>query len=449
MEFAEWLIDQKNEGFFGDLTGSGRKPGEPYRPGTFINELPHSLFNVEKEFRDKRKANLAVAPDAPVKQVSDKQIEEVKGWLKQLQSIAEKGREQASAIQTQLLNPEASVLKRVQGEEKGDPLNLLMGRFFGHIGMGLEKVLYGIFVKILHVPAMVKFFTKDVFKIFHDLGRSAKITWDHPTNSKSWKALGYNFLNVARLPIAMLMMGVGAKLTYQQYQLIHSLGFTNVDLVSLGTANAALCWFLFICFLMPHWFLEAEAGTMKTIADKLQHLFPAQMYSDLKAKQRKRLEPRQEDVNTDMDDLKFLCEDISRYSIEVNYRTPKKEVLDAWAKLVLGFVSSGLQREGYHVKHVYSEKPLRILVSTNNWDDGAWTALLCWNCQHEYFVISSGFWNKDRRTVSLQRDATKCAEDTASALVSKMLNFMHDLKKKDPRKVNTLRPARSKRGPKK
>ena len=132
-----------------------------------------------------------------------------------------------------------------------------------------------------------------------------------------------------------------------------------------------------------------------------------------------------------MDDLQFLCEDVSRYSIEVNYRTSKKEVLDSWAKLVLGFVSAALQREGYHVKHVYSEKPQRILVSSGNWDDGSWTAVLLYNHTTECFVISSGFWNKDRRTVSIQRDTGKCSEDTASELVSKMINFMFSLKSRD------------------
>lgn len=149
----------------------------------------------------------------------------------------------------------------------------------------------------------------------------------------------------------------------------------------------------------------------------------------------------------DWHDLRFLNEDVSRYSVEVNYRTSKKEVLDAWAKLVLGFVSAALQREGYHCKHIYSEKPFRILVTTNNWDDGAWTAVLLFNHDHECFVISSGFWNKDRKTVSIQRDTGKCSESTAVDLVNKMLNFMYDLRKRDPRRVNQLKPAPMKRGP--
>jgi hypothetical protein len=148
-------------------------------------------------------------------------------------------------------------------------------------------------------------------------------------------------------------------------------------------------------------------------------------------------------------DLSLLVEDVSRYSVEVNYRTSKREVLDAWSKLVLGFVSSALQREGYHVKHLYSEKPYRILVSTNNWDDGAWTAVLMFNHEKECFVISSGFWNKDRRTVSIQRDTDRCAEDTAAGLVQKLLNHMYELRRRDPRVINKLKPVPMKRGPKK
>jgi hypothetical protein len=148
-------------------------------------------------------------------------------------------------------------------------------------------------------------------------------------------------------------------------------------------------------------------------------------------------------------DTALLVEDVSRYSVEVNYRTSKKEVLDSWAKLVLGFVSAALQREGYHVKHIYTEKPFRILVSTNNWDDGAWTCVLLYNPEKECFVVSSGFWNKDRRTISIQRDTDKCAEDTASGLVQRLLNFMYELKKREPRRINTLKPAPMKRGPKK
>ena len=249
---------------------------------------------------------------------------------------------------------------------------------------------------------------------------------------------GQHFLNLLRLPVASTMMGVSAKTIYLQYKLIQTLGFTDIDLSALAAANGALCWFLFICFLVPHWLSGTERTVLKTLANTLKSMFPQQMYKK-----------KVEGLDMVMDyDTKFLCEDVSRYSIEVNYRTSKNEVLDAWAKLVLGFVSAALQREGYHVKRVYSQQPLRILVSTNNWDDGSWTAILMYNPHHECFVISSGFWNKERSTVSIQRDTGKCAEDTSATLVTKMLNFMHGMKKREPRLINSLKPAPMKRGPK-
>jgi hypothetical protein len=62
----------------------------------------------------------------------------------------------------------------------------------------------------------------------------------------------------------------------------------------------------------------------------------------------------------------------SRYSIEVNYRTKKDEALEGFAKIALGYVSAALKNHNYHTKHVFSEKPLRLMVSTRNWDDGEW-----------------------------------------------------------------------------
>ena len=52
--------------------------------------------------------------------------------------------------------------------------------------------------------------------------------------------------------------------------------------------------------------------------------------------------------------------DYQHYSVEVNYRTTKVELLDRYAKLVLGYVSAALKKNGYHVKHVFGDKPMRI-----------------------------------------------------------------------------------------
>lgn len=141
--------------------------------------------------------------------------------------------------------------------------------------------------------------------------------------------------------------------------------------------------------------------------------------------------------------------DSSHYSIEVNYRTTKKQMLDAYAKLVLGYVSAAMKRNGYHVKHVYQDNPIRILVATRNWDDGEWIATVIYNPQQLAFVLSSGYWNKDRRTVSIHDPATKKLDvDDAAGIVNQLINYMYELKNKERRKVNTLKPAPMKRGPK-
>lgn len=396
--------------------------------GNFIKDFPGNVFGKEARHTRQTKLN-----SLSKQEITPEQLEETKNWIEKLKQYAEQGRHR---LEKTLLDPDASILKQIQGDESGDPLVLILKRTIGHLGKGIYKVLYVILNKILHLPDMYKFFTHDALQVGKDFIHGSWELLKHPTQGSSWKDFWQHFLNLIRLPVAAFMMGIGAKFTYQQYQLIHSLGFTQVDLASVGAANAILCWFLFLCFLFPKWFEDTEHAALRALASILKSLFPQQMY-------------KKEEIDTDMDDLQFLCEDVSRYSIEVNYRSSKKEILDAWAKLVLGFVSASLQREGYHVKHVYSEKPLRILVSSNNWDDGSWTAILCYNHQYEYFVVSSGFWNKDRKTVSIQRDTGKCAEETASGLVTKMLNFMHDVKKRDPRKINTLKPVPMKRGPKK
>jgi hypothetical protein len=142
--------------------------------------------------------------------------------------------------------------------------------------------------------------------------------------------------------------------------------------------------------------------------------------------------------------------DSSHYSVEVNYRTTKKEILESYAKLVLGYVSAAMKKHGYHCKHIFTDKPMRILVATRNWDDGEWVAVLCYNPHHCGFVLSSGYWNKDRRTVTIHDPATKkLDEDDAAKLTTKLVNYLHELKYKDPRKVGSLKPAPMKRGPKK
>lgn len=137
----------------------------------------------------------------------------------------------------------------------------------------------------------------------------------------------------------------------------------------------------------------------------------------------------------------------TRYSVEVNFRSKPDEVLDGFAKIALGYVSAGLKQHNYHVKHVYAENPVRILVSSRNWDDGEWVGLVSWNPEHKCFIVSKGFYNKDRKTVSIQ-SSEKCKGDNAFEITKQVYNMMHDLKGKPDRHLEKLKPVPLKRGPK-
>ena len=139
--------------------------------------------------------------------------------------------------------------------------------------------------------------------------------------------------------------------------------------------------------------------------------------------------------------------DSTRYSVEVNFRTKPEEVLNSFAKIALGYVSAGLKQHNFHVKHVYTDKPVRVLISSRNWDDGEWVCIVTWNHAHQCFIVSKGFYNKDRNTVSVQ-SSEKCKGDNAFEITKQVYNIMHDLKGKPDRHLEKLKPVPLKRGPK-
>lgn len=140
--------------------------------------------------------------------------------------------------------------------------------------------------------------------------------------------------------------------------------------------------------------------------------------------------------------------EVSRYSVEINYRTTIDESLEGFAKICMGYVSAALKKHGYHTKHVYTEKPLRLLVSSRNWDDGEWVCLLTWDHKNKCFIISKGFYNKNRKTVSIQ-NSQKCAGNDAAELSKELHNTINSLKDKPNRHKEKLKPVPLKRGPKK
>ncbi len=139
----------------------------------------------------------------------------------------------------------------------------------------------------------------------------------------------------------------------------------------------------------------------------------------------------------------------SRYSVEVNYRTKAKEMLEGFAKICLGYISAGMKQSGYHVKHVYDEKPMRIVVSSRNWDSGEWVGLAYFHPDHDggCFIISKGFYNKDVKSVSMQ-SRTKCSGTSAAEITAELRNLMHSLKSKPDKHQEKLKGVPLKRGPK-
>lgn len=137
----------------------------------------------------------------------------------------------------------------------------------------------------------------------------------------------------------------------------------------------------------------------------------------------------------------------TRYSIEVNFRTKREEVDESYAKLTLGYISAAMKNVGYHVKQVFEQKPIRILISTRNWDDGEYVCVVSWNYENGCFVISKGFYNKDRKTVSVQ-NSKKCDGESAADITRDLKNFMHNLKEEPVKHKNKLKPVHLKRGPK-
>ena len=137
----------------------------------------------------------------------------------------------------------------------------------------------------------------------------------------------------------------------------------------------------------------------------------------------------------------------TRYSVEINYRSTLDEILEAAAKVMLGYVSAALKQNDYHVKHVYDETPVRIIVSSRNWDDGEWVGVVNYNPHENCFVISKGFYNRDRKTVSIQ-GSKRCSDKDAAGIVKELRNQMHQLKYKKDRYKEKLKPVPLKRGPK-
>ena len=145
-------------------------------------------------------------------------------------------------------------------------------------------------------------------------------------------------------------------------------------------------------------------------------------------------------------DFYDLNESAGRYSVEVNYRTTVTEVRESFAKLLLGYVSAALKERDYHVKKYFAEHPFRIIVSAKNWLDGEWVLVVSYYPQDDCFVVSRGFYNKDRDTVTVQ-SSERCVGHSAAEVFRSVYNMMHRIKDEPPHHVGGLKPIKGKTGP--
>jgi len=147
-------------------------------------------------------------------------------------------------------------------------------------------------------------------------------------------------------------------------------------------------------------------------------------------------------------DFYQLDEATTRYSVEVNYRTNLKEVKEGFAKMVLGYVSAALKERGFHVKKYLGEHPYRLIVSARNWVDGEWVLVVSFYPKEDCFVLSKGFFNKDRDTVTVQ-SSERCKDDSAADIFRTVFNKMSKLKDEPDHHVGGLKGVKGKTGPKK
>lgn len=140
-----------------------------------------------------------------------------------------------------------------------------------------------------------------------------------------------------------------------------------------------------------------------------------------------------------------LNESANRYSVEVNYRTTLDEVIDNWSKLLLGFVSAAMKQDGYTTKRVFEDQPYRIIVSSNNFDDGVWVGVVTHNQKEGCFHISKGFYKKDTKNVIVTQ-TDKCGGNSAAEVYKELKNFMYKIKDEKPHTAK-LRSIKKKTGP--
>lgn len=137
----------------------------------------------------------------------------------------------------------------------------------------------------------------------------------------------------------------------------------------------------------------------------------------------------------------------TRYAVDINFRTTMDEVKYGFAKIAIGYVSAALKNLGFHVKLVFTEPPLRVLVSSRNWDDNEWVGMISYNKALGAFVLSKGYYNKSKKSVTVMK-STKIDEPINASTMSEKLKKTMDSLKDEPERKAVKIDLDLKRGPK-
>ena len=94
-----------------------------------------------------------------------------------------------------------------------------------------------------------------------------------------------------------------------------------------------------------------------------------------------------------------------------------------------------------------TESPLRIIVSSRNWDDNEWVGMISYNNNLGFFILSKGYYNRIKKTVTVMHSEKIIGPESASNMAEKLKKEMDTLKDAPDRKRAEIK-IDLKRGPK-
>jgi len=136
----------------------------------------------------------------------------------------------------------------------------------------------------------------------------------------------------------------------------------------------------------------------------------------------------------------------SRYSVQIDFQTTAEKAHDDFAKLVLGFLSAALKAKNFQVKKVFEKEPIRIVVSSRNFQEGEIIAVVSHHNDDSCFVYTKCYYNKDRETATKISSEKIPGDNSASSIFKFVYAKMNSIKDEKPHHIH-LNPVKGQTGP--